>query len=161
MSAHDRLLRICGPVPPPELVAELDAHCVEVRAETLREAADALDESKTLRDLTDDHMHDVNAAANELRRMADETAPAAPNYDYAAKALYEAARCLDDIPSATPPGRYREGIAGAAALLRTWADQCRFRAPATPPPADRRIPLPGIPECPAACACRTTEEPPR
>lgn len=42
----------------------------EVRAETLREAADALDESETLRDLTDDHMHDVNAAANELRRMA-------------------------------------------------------------------------------------------
>lgn len=40
------------------------------RAETLREAADALDESETLRDLTDDHMNDVHAAANELRRMA-------------------------------------------------------------------------------------------
>ncbi|MFB7354831.1 hypothetical protein [Streptomyces gardneri] len=40
------------------------------RATVLREAADALDESETLRDLTDDHMHDVNAAANELRRMA-------------------------------------------------------------------------------------------
>ncbi|WP_405554290.1 hypothetical protein [Streptomyces sp. NBC_01171] len=42
------------------------------RATVLREAADALDESDTLRDLTDDHMADVNAAANELRRMADE-----------------------------------------------------------------------------------------
>lgn len=42
------------------------------RAAVLREAADALDESETLRDLTDDHMSDVNAAANELRRMADE-----------------------------------------------------------------------------------------
>lgn len=42
------------------------------RAAVLREAADALDESETLRDLTDDHMHDVHAAANELRRMADE-----------------------------------------------------------------------------------------
>lgn len=41
------------------------------RAAVLREAADALDESETLRDLTDDHMHDVNAAANELRRMAE------------------------------------------------------------------------------------------
>jgi hypothetical protein len=46
----------------------LDAY----RAAVLREAADRLDESETLRDLTDDHMHDVNAAANELRRMADE-----------------------------------------------------------------------------------------
>lgn len=42
------------------------------RAAVLREAADALDESETLRDLTDDHMHDVNAATNELRRMAGE-----------------------------------------------------------------------------------------
>lgn len=42
------------------------------RAAVLREAADALDESEALRDLTDDHMHDVNAAANELRRMAAE-----------------------------------------------------------------------------------------
>lgn len=47
----------------------LDAY----RAAVLREAADRLDESETLRDLTDDHMADVNAAANELRRMADET----------------------------------------------------------------------------------------
>lgn len=45
----------------------LDAY----RAAVLREAADKLDESETLRDLTDDHMGDVNAAANELRRMAD------------------------------------------------------------------------------------------
>jgi predicted DNA-binding transcriptional regulator AlpA len=44
------------------------------RASVLREAADALDESETLRDLTDDHMHDVNAATNELRRMANEGA---------------------------------------------------------------------------------------
>lgn len=42
------------------------------RSAVLREAADKLDESETLRDLTDDHMHDVNAAANELRRMANE-----------------------------------------------------------------------------------------
>jgi hypothetical protein len=44
------------------------------RASVLREAADQLDESEALRDLTDDHMHDVNAAANELRRMAAEEA---------------------------------------------------------------------------------------
>lgn len=42
------------------------------RAEILLAAADALDDSERLRDLTDDHMHDVNAAANELRRMAGE-----------------------------------------------------------------------------------------
>lgn len=42
------------------------------RADVLREAADKLDESEVLRDLTDDHMADVNAAANELRRMAEE-----------------------------------------------------------------------------------------
>jgi hypothetical protein len=55
-------------VPWDDAVKLLDAY----RAAVLREAADKLDESKTLRDLTDDHMHDVNAAANELRRMADE-----------------------------------------------------------------------------------------
>ncbi|MEU7384746.1 hypothetical protein AB0A91_33195 [Streptomyces sp. NPDC042207] len=46
------------------------------QAAVLREAADALDESEALRDLTDDHMHDVHAAANELRRLADEAQPA-------------------------------------------------------------------------------------
>ncbi|WP_405695226.1 hypothetical protein OHA99_09300 [Streptomyces coelicoflavus] len=46
------------------------------RAAVLREAADHLDNSERLRDLTDGHMLDINAAANELRRMADET-PAA------------------------------------------------------------------------------------
>lgn len=46
------------------------------RAAVLREAADDLDNSERLRDLTDDHMLDINAAANELRRMADES-PAA------------------------------------------------------------------------------------
>ncbi|MEU0018005.1 hypothetical protein ABZ173_10080 [Streptomyces rochei] len=46
------------------------------RAAVLREAADALDNSERLRDLTDDHMLNINAAANELRRMADETQPA-------------------------------------------------------------------------------------
>lgn len=52
-----------------EGAAELvDAH----RASVLREAADALDESETLRDLTDDHMGDINMATNELRRMAAE-----------------------------------------------------------------------------------------
>jgi predicted DNA-binding transcriptional regulator AlpA len=45
------------------------------RASVLREAADALDESETLRDLTDDHMSDVNAATNELRRMANKAEP--------------------------------------------------------------------------------------
>lgn len=45
------------------------------RAVILLAAADALDNSERLRGLTDDHMHDVNAAANELRRMADEAAP--------------------------------------------------------------------------------------
>jgi len=55
-------------VPWDDAVKLLDAF----RAAVLREAADALDESETLRDLTDDHMHDVNAAANELRRMAGE-----------------------------------------------------------------------------------------
>ncbi|WP_442803454.1 hypothetical protein OG411_19200 [Streptomyces pseudogriseolus] len=40
------------------------------RAAILEDAADALDNSKRLRDFTDDHMADVNEAANELRRMA-------------------------------------------------------------------------------------------
>ncbi|MEU1800840.1 hypothetical protein [Streptomyces sp. NPDC019937] len=47
------------------------------RATVLRQAADALDESERLRDLTDDHMRDVHAAAHELRRMADEAQSAA------------------------------------------------------------------------------------
>lgn len=56
-------------VPWDDAVKLLDAY----RAAVLREAADKLDESETLRNLTDDHMSDVNAAANELRRMADES----------------------------------------------------------------------------------------
>lgn len=55
-------------VPWDDAVQLLDAY----RAAVLHAAADALDASETLRDLTDDHMSDVNAAANELRRMADE-----------------------------------------------------------------------------------------
>jgi predicted DNA-binding transcriptional regulator AlpA len=55
-------------VPWDEAVKMLNAY----RRAVLLEAADKLDQSETLRDLTDDHMHDVNAAANELRRMADE-----------------------------------------------------------------------------------------
>ncbi|MFE7517063.1 hypothetical protein ACFU8I_38425 [Streptomyces sp. NPDC057540] len=51
---------------------EAEAKLARARAVVLRDAADALDNSKTLRDLTDDHMHDVHAAANELRRMAEE-----------------------------------------------------------------------------------------
>ena len=71
MSARDELLQYADRYGYTEHVnALLDAY----RAEVLREAADALDESETLRDLTDDHMHDVHAAANELRRMADEAA---------------------------------------------------------------------------------------
>ncbi|MEV6074953.1 hypothetical protein AB0L80_07580 [Streptomyces sp. NPDC052069] len=54
----------CEPAPP----APAD------RAAILRDAADHLDASERLRDLTDDHMHDVNAAANELRRLAGEVA---------------------------------------------------------------------------------------
>lgn len=42
------------------------------RAAVLLEAADALDESETLRDLTDDHMGDVNMVTAELRSMATE-----------------------------------------------------------------------------------------
>lgn len=48
------------------------------RATVLRDAADAIDNSERLRDLTDDHMSDINEAANELRRMADETATETP-----------------------------------------------------------------------------------
>lgn len=44
------------------------------RRAVLREAANHLDNSERLRDLTDNHMLDINAAANELRRVADETA---------------------------------------------------------------------------------------
>lgn len=45
----------------------------------IRWAADHLDNSERLRDLTDDHMGDINAAANELRRVADETATETPH----------------------------------------------------------------------------------
>ncbi|MFR9796594.1 hypothetical protein ACL02U_11920 [Streptomyces sp. MS06] len=48
-------------------------------ATVLRRAADALDTSERLRDLTDDHMGDVNAAANELRRLADEAQQQEPD----------------------------------------------------------------------------------
>jgi hypothetical protein len=48
-----------------------------VRAQAYRDAADALDNSETLRDYTDDHMSDVHAAANELRRLADAIHPSA------------------------------------------------------------------------------------
>lgn len=51
------------------LAEKFDAH----RAAVLREAADALDNSERLREITDDHMRDINEAADELRRMADET----------------------------------------------------------------------------------------
>lgn len=44
----------------------------EYEAAVLLDAADALDESETLRDLTDDHMGDVNLVTTELRRMAAE-----------------------------------------------------------------------------------------
>ncbi|MEU1445483.1 helix-turn-helix transcriptional regulator [Streptomyces mirabilis] len=55
-------------VPWDEAVKLLDAY----RASVLREAADKLDESETLRELTDDHMGDVNMVTAELRRMANE-----------------------------------------------------------------------------------------
>lgn len=79
MSARDELRRyvnlLADSWTPRETTDErVEKLHAKVRAEVLREAADALDESKTLRDLTDDHMHDVHAAANELRRMADTAA---------------------------------------------------------------------------------------
>lgn len=49
-----------------------DGLLARLKAEVLREAADALDASERLREETDDHMNDVNAAARELRRMAAE-----------------------------------------------------------------------------------------
>lgn len=70
-TARDRLLEA---LKSPGLVGLDEEDAAELvtayRAAVLREAADKIDESETLRDLTDDHMHDVNAAANELRRMA-------------------------------------------------------------------------------------------
>jgi hypothetical protein len=72
-TARDRLVETLTSPGIVGLGAEDAAELVDAyRAAVLREAADALDESETLRNLTDDHMHDVNAAANELRRMADE-----------------------------------------------------------------------------------------
>ena len=72
-TARDRLVETLKSPGLVGLDAEDAAGLVDAyRASVLREAADRLDESDTLRDLTDDHMHDVNAAANELRRMADE-----------------------------------------------------------------------------------------
>lgn len=62
----------------PEISERASERIDAYRAAVLREAADKLDESEALRDLTDDHMHDVNAAANELRRMADEREEWAP-----------------------------------------------------------------------------------
>jgi predicted DNA-binding transcriptional regulator AlpA len=72
-TARDRLTETLTSPGLVGLDAEHAAELVDAyRAAVLREAADKLDESETLRDLTDDHMSDVNAAANELRRMADE-----------------------------------------------------------------------------------------
>jgi hypothetical protein len=51
--------------------AEIESLITRLEAAVLNEAADALDESETLRDLTDDHMGDVHATTSELRRMAD------------------------------------------------------------------------------------------
>jgi len=65
------------------------------RAAVLREAADHLDASERLRDLTDDHMHDVNAAANELRRLAGEAAAGAHQTEQA----HRPGRCPVMIPS--------------------------------------------------------------
>ncbi|MGW0933147.1 hypothetical protein [Streptomyces sp. NPDC002644] len=48
----------------------LDPVVVSVAA-VYRQAADEIDTAKELRDLTDDHMRDINAAANYLRRRAD------------------------------------------------------------------------------------------
>lgn len=56
----------------PAVSGKASARIDAFRVAVLREAADKLDESETLRDLTDDHMGDVNAATNELRRMADQ-----------------------------------------------------------------------------------------
>jgi predicted DNA-binding transcriptional regulator AlpA len=73
-TARDRLVETLKSPGLVGLDAEDAAELVDAyRADVLRVAADRLDESETLRDLTDDHMQDVNAAANELRRMADES----------------------------------------------------------------------------------------
>ncbi|MFI1562172.1 helix-turn-helix transcriptional regulator [Streptomyces sp. NPDC020490] len=57
----------------PEISQRASEKIDAFRRAVLREAADRLDESEVLRDLTDDHMGDIKAATNELRRMADES----------------------------------------------------------------------------------------
>ncbi|MGA5598349.1 hypothetical protein ACPCSE_29365 [Streptomyces cellulosae] len=75
----------------------LAEHCAVV----LRWAADHLDNSERLRDLTDDHMDDINAAANELRRMADETATETPSMRLARQSVQA---MTDTLQRVCPPG---------------------------------------------------------
>lgn len=46
-----------------------------IKADAFEEAAEAIRTSETLRSLTDDHMRDIEAAADELDRMAAELRP--------------------------------------------------------------------------------------
>lgn len=55
-----------------EVNRAIDDFEADIRAKTLREAAEIISESEELRDLTDDHMADIHAAANLLRHMARE-----------------------------------------------------------------------------------------
>ncbi|GAB2331779.1 hypothetical protein [Streptomyces variabilis] len=71
------------------------------RADILRWAADHLDNSERLRDLTDDHMLDINAAANELRRLADKTATETPSMRLARQSVQA---MTDTLQQACPPG---------------------------------------------------------
>jgi hypothetical protein len=57
-----------------EALAQHRKELDDYRAEVLREAAERLRSSERLRDYTDDHMSDVNAAADELDNMAAEGA---------------------------------------------------------------------------------------
>lgn len=95
MSARDRLTRMCGPVPPPELIADLDAYRAEerakaraeARAEAYRDAADEIEACQAAQDDEERNRHGfldhetvlqgaaVRDMAAHLRKRADETAP--------------------------------------------------------------------------------------
>lgn len=71
MSVHDKLLLILENTSDfvvddmwPDQDVPLDDIVTQLLAEHAHELAEKIRNSKELRDLTDDHMHDVNAAAN-------------------------------------------------------------------------------------------------
>lgn len=61
----------CGTVSPCATIRLLDSTPSGL-PDYLRALADDLDESEELRNLTDEHMQDVYATTNEIRRRADE-----------------------------------------------------------------------------------------